>query len=244
MKKLPIFLVIGAFAFIASLSSSCKKTVFVHDTVVNTVIHRDTVVVPPPPTVYNIPMDTLHWTLVQFTSLTNASYFPTDPSKFFKTDSSVVGYCSSSRQEYGLVSAQTYDLNNRTVYIKWRSTGSGQFSTVHIFVSRDGLIVPDNQTSNLPARLPYYMTNLSSPVTFNASTVISEDTWYYTRIGVSESAYSSVTATGNYDDAGGTVVETKNGPMLNSAIGTIGIYDLDPYAGPGCHKEIREAIVK
>ena len=189
-------------------------------------------------------MDTLHWDLIQYMTLTNASYFPTDPTRFFKTDSSVIGYCSTARQEYGLVSAQTYDLTGRTVYIKWRSTGAGQFSTVHLFVSRDGLIVPDNQFSNTPDRLPYYMTNLSSVQTYNGSTVIADDAWYYTRISITATNYSTVTASNDYDDKGGTVVESKNGPLLNSAIGTIGIYDLDPYGGPQCRKEIREVTIK
>ena len=242
MKRLPFFLGIGIIGFLTTLSSSCEKTKYVYDTV--TVVHHDTVVLPPKPSVYSIPMDTLHWDLIQYMTLTNASYFPTDPTRFFKTDSSVIGYCSTARQEYGLVSAQTYDLTGRTVYIKWRSTGAGQFSTVHLFVSRDGLIVPDNQFSNTPDRLPYYMTNLSSVQTYNGSTVIADDAWYYTRISITATNYSTVTASNDYDDKGGTVVESKNGPLLNSAIGTIGIYDLDPYAGPQCRKEIREVTIK
>lgn len=235
MKKLLLFPFIGLTLFLLTLNSSCKK---------ETVAVTDTVFVPAPKETIMVPSDTLHWTLIQYNTLTNAFYYPSDPNKFLNSPDGVKGSCSIARQEYGLVTAQTYDLTNRTIYFKWKSSGSSQFSTVSLFVSRDGLILPDNQTGTGPERLPYYMTNLSSNGNFNGSISILDDTWYYTRVAVTASNYSSTTASGNYDDKGGTVVENKSGLLLNSAVGTIGIYDLDPYAGASCYKTIGELIIK
>jgi len=235
MKKLLLLSITGML--LLAFTTSCKK-----ETITKTV--HDTLYLPAPKTTITVPMDTLHWKLIQFNTLTNASYYPTDPTKFFKSPEGVKGYCSVTRQEFGLTTAETFDLAGRTVYFKWKTSGAGQFSTVALFISRDGLIVPDNQFSNTPDRLPYYMTNLSTTTTFNGSLLIAEDTWYYSRIAVSGGNYTCTTSTSDYDDKGGTVVETKSGPLLNSAIGTIGIYDLDPYAGTSCFKVAGELIIK
>lgn len=246
MKKSFIIILFPTLAFLLFGNSSCKKTSTVN--IYDTIVVRDTVYVPAPFTEINVSSDTSNWDLIQYSGGfpgPNSISFPAyGAGRFEITPEGIKGYCQTARITYGLVTTKTYDFKNHNIYLKWKSNGASQFSTVHIHLSKNGIMLPDNYFSNTPSRLNYYMTNLSSPSSYNGSTIIQDNVWYYTRISISETQYSTKTCTGNYDDQGGTLVESKVGPLLLSTIGTIGIYDLDPYAGTSCYKVVGEFKIK
>jgi hypothetical protein len=92
-----------------------------------------------------------------------------------------------------------YPIANKTLYFKWKANGGGDFMGIFpmVFTDSNSWITP------------YYMTNLTTDHIYLDSYLITEDMWYYTRIIMGSTTYIATTATGNYDNSGGTVVQTK-----------------------------------
>lgn len=88
-------------------------------------------------------------------------------------------------------------IMDKTIYLKWKATDNGHFMNVSIHLHADTTI----WTS------AYRMMNLTTNRSADGSQVISDDTWYYTRIVVSASQALSTTAAENYDNNGGTLIQ-------------------------------------
>jgi hypothetical protein len=113
-----------------------------------------------------------------------------------------------------------YPIANKTFYFKWKANGGGNFMGVG----------PEIFTDSISRIFPYYPTNLTTHHSYWGSYVITQDMWYYTRFIIDSTTYTATTATGNYDNAGGTVVQTKTAPLDNDyRYFLFGIWDC--YAG-------------
>ena len=93
------------------------------------------------------------------------------------------------------------DLQNsimsKTVYLKWKANGNVNVG-VDIYTKSDNLISAGCAL------------NLATDNTVSGLVLISENTWYYTRISVSSENISSITSTGNYDNKGGEVISSTS----------------------------------
>ncbi|MBV6342060.1 VCBS repeat-containing protein [Candidatus Magnetobacterium casense] len=108
----------------------------------------------------------------------------------------------------------SYDFTAAETYIKWKAHGAGGYMKVAVGVGNT-----DNNTA----------TTLSASTvrSVNGSTVIADDTWYYTRIRFSPDSkyYLTATATGNYDNAGGTeIIHTDDSVASSTPFQTGVIY--------------------
>jgi hypothetical protein len=92
---------------------------------------------------------------------------------------------------------QIYSINNAVLYVKWMANGGGGYMRV------GPEIYSDNWSFTHPN-----LTNLSTYHSYMGSYVITEGTWYYTRFVINSSTSTCITATGNYDIAGGIVVQS------------------------------------
>ncbi len=133
----------------------------------------------------------------------NASIVSTSDGVAFKNS----GY----QQEIQAISKSRYDLRNATVYIKWKvHSSSGNYSDCGVGV---GWLYVDELSeldvysgaaagASIPTHGPWFTTDYATAY----SVAVSNDTWYFTRIKISlDKSVEVVTATNNFDDAGGTV---------------------------------------
>ncbi|MBF0519093.1 MAG: hypothetical protein HQK92_05155, partial [Nitrospirae bacterium] len=145
-----------------------------------------------------------------------------------------VGY----RQGAGLWTTNTYNLVGTETYIKWLAYGSGYMS-VNAGISYDWL--SDNSINT---------TGLTTDHSYSGSTVISDNTWYYTRIKLnSDRTYTVVTATSNYDDSGGTTIKSSSGTYSGSSWSSYQSAHVmvgfgDNYGGTSAYVVVGESVIK
>ncbi len=89
------------------------------------------------------------------------------------------------------------DFVDSDVYVKWKVNGEDDFNRYGLWISKmlsAGAFTTDHSEGG--------------------STVIDNDTWYYTRMSVvADQSYSTATCTGNYDDEGGSVIYDDSGQL-------------------------------
>ena len=119
------------------------------------------------------------------------------------------------------------DLNfcNKVVYFKWKGFGSGQYAGFVPQIKYDPF-----SNDGSPAIQGVDLGIFTVNTTFGGSVLIQENTWYYTRIvPISGSDnYHVITATGNYNNAGGTTISTTTIPIYRKN-GYIAFRIGDPY---------------
>ena len=115
-------------------------------------------------------------------------------------------------------------VKNTTLYIKWKAFTAGQFTNLNIdlYYHKDASAPEAFQRMDL--------TNFTAISSYNGSTIAAQNTWYYTRVRFLDGTFTSVTATGNYDSNGGSVVETLNKSIQLHA-GWISFLNGDAYGG-------------
>lgn len=118
---------------------------------------------------------------------------------FEKTDEGLKIFGSNNEVTKAIhpVSITNSSLTNKSIYLKWKVNGNGSFQVV---------------TANLIADTTNWssagqMLNLTTNYSVTDSKVISGNIWYFTRIIVTPNSAKSVTATENYDNLGGTVIQ-------------------------------------
>ncbi len=149
-------------------------------------------------------------------------------------------YGSGYRQGAAILANFAADFSNATVYIKWMANGGvgNSYMGVNPMVGNvDG-----------SGWIGYTWMDMTTHHSWTGSVVIPEDTWLYTRLDVNpDRTWRGVTATGNYDDLGGTVFNNKVfGPMLQSdwhfvQTGRIGLVLGDNYSGTAAWMLVGEA---
>ncbi|GEM_PF-1446802 len=126
-----------------------------------------------------------------------------------------------------------YPIANKTIYIKWKANGGGDFMGCG----------PTIFTDSVTWTFPYYPTNLTTHHSYLNSYVITNDLWYYTRIFLTTTSYTATTATGNYDNLGGAIVQTKTA-TLDRNYTSLGFGLWDTYAGTTPYAILGEARIQ
>lgn len=127
-----------------------------------------------------------------------------------------------------------YPITNKTIYVRWKANGGGDFM---------GVFPITMFTDSVAWVFPYYPTNLTTHHSYLSSYVIAENLWYYTRCVLTSTSYTTTTATGNYDNLGGTVVQTKTA-SLDHNYQYFGFGIVDTYAGTTPYAILGEARIE
>ncbi len=132
------------------------------------------------------------------------------------------------------VPVSSYPIIGKTVYMKWKANGGGGFMGVGPF------IVTDTTAMTAPSA---QMTNFTTSYSYAGSYLITNDMWYYSRMVINTTSFSVTTATGNYDNQGGTLVQTQTGtltPIYNVLM--FGIWDT--YSSTAAYAILGEARIE
>jgi hypothetical protein len=176
-----------------------------------------------------VPLTATNWDCFRVLSQT---YTAPAPGKFEFTGEGVKGFGEAYRHGCFLVTTGHWDVNNRTIYMKWKGNDGGQFCGFVISLVYNGGVTS------------YKDLNLtSSPTSWDGSVIVSNDVWYYTSVKFTNGAYLTKTATGNYAENGGTVVETRNGTAAETKA-HISLRNGDPYAGAASYVVVGELKIK
>jgi hypothetical protein len=154
------------------------------------------------------------------------------PGKFEFTAEGVKGFGEQYRHGCFLITTGHWDINNRTLYMKWKGNDGGQFCGFVVSLVYNGGVT-NYKDLNLT----------SSPTSYEGSIIVSNDTWYYTSVKVTNGQYTTKTATGNYAENGGTVIENRSG-TLEMTEGHISLRNGDPYAGAASYVVVNELKIK
>ncbi len=225
-----LILFIGVLV-IGSTISSCTKTVEVikHDTTTNLVQAVDT----------SFLMLAPNWDAYSYTNAGGTYQLTPGATTYNSTAEGVKFIGQSYRLGARLQTKNEIRFNGKTIYYKWKVVGGGQYVDIVPQIKYD-------KTSNdgLPAIQGVDLSFLSLNGTFNGSTQVSENTWYYTRVAPVNGSdnYTVITASGNYDNKGGTLVLSKVIPIYTKA-GYIGIRIGDPYGATNAYGILGECKV-
>ncbi|MBF0099928.1 MAG: DUF1566 domain-containing protein, partial [Desulfobacterales bacterium] len=139
-------------------------------------------------------------------------------------------YGSGSRRGNYLVSKNFYNFSGKEIYIKWKANGNGTYMG-------PGVLISNTASAG----------GFTTAWSFNGSKVISNDTWYYTRFTINtDKTVNAVTATSNYDNAGGSVFHTENTTVSTERwhlveTGNIMLVLWDNYGSTGSYIVLNEA---
>jgi hypothetical protein len=117
-------------------------------------------------------------------------------------------------------------IQGKTIYVKWKANGAGDFAAYVIQLKYD-----PSKTDSEPPVQNVDLASFSSKNAIATTTLIVNDTWYYTRISPAATAdkYQVVTATNNYDNKGGSVLVTKEVSVYTKH-GYLGFRIGDPFS--------------
>jgi hypothetical protein len=200
----------------SATNSSCKKTV------TETVVNIDTFLVRSVDTTFI--MNAQNWNCFDYQTL---SLLDSGSSTFHTTSEGVKFYGQAFRYGARLQSKSELGFFEKTIYFKWKGAGNGQLAIFVPQIKYDALS-NDNTPANQGVDLGLYAVNGS----VTGSVSITENTWYYTRVIpiAGTDNYRVVTASGNYNNSGGTVIADTIIPIYTKS-GYPGIRIGDPFGG-------------
>jgi hypothetical protein len=149
------------------------------------------------PTTSTIPLTVSSWRLWIFN--VPPFYAPPGIGVFEETAEGLKFYESVWRGGAIIFTNSDYPFAGKTLYAKLKFNGGATFGDAGIGISFSCTTEPCGYER---------LVNLSTGNSYNGSTRISDNTWYFVRSAINSSGFISVTATGNYDDQGGTIVQT------------------------------------
>ncbi len=117
-----------------------------------------------------------------------------------------------------LITEIEHNLNGKTVYIKWKAFGGNSFMGICPFIANNCYTNPYDTRKELG------FLSIGNP--YNQFLLVSNDTWYYTRLKFSGNSVSSSTCLNNYSDRGGNIVQEMKVNNVNP-IGRFGVYLTD-----------------
>lgn len=201
MMCLRLFVVINIIIFSFS-NSSCKK-----ETITNTI--KDTVLVRAVDTTFTINANSWNCFSYQTLGLIDSGatrYFTTAEGIKFMGQAYRLGARVQIKSELGVY--------NKVIYFKWKGYGAGQFAGFVPQIKYDPF-TNDGAPQIQGVDLALYSVN----GTFGGSVQVQENVWYYTRVVpvFGSDNYQVITATGNYNNLGGTVIATKNTPVYTKS---------------------------
>jgi len=212
-----------SFIVIIFTTGSCKK-----DTVTNTVLVRavDT----------NFVMNAKSWNCFSYLTL---NLLDSGATKYFTTSEGVKFMGQSYRNGSRIQIKSEMGFYNKVVYFKWKGYGVGQFAAFVPQIKYDPLTNDSN-----PAIQGVDLGVFSVNGTFAGSTQIQDNVWYYTRMVpvAGSDNYQVITATNNYNNAGGTVILSTTIPVYTKA-GYIALRMGDPYGSTTAYGVIGECRI-
>jgi hypothetical protein len=106
-------------------------------------------------------------------------------------------------------------IKDRTIYYKWKLHGLGGYSAAIPALKYNPLTNDGYYSQNQGV----FFSHLSTGGTLQGSTQVDNDVWYYTRVKAVRGTnnYEAVTASQNYDNAGGVVILTKTVPVYTKS---------------------------
>jgi len=178
-------------------------------------------------------MDTTNW---KYFSDSDMKYHAPAAKEYEKTANGLKFYSLAYRKTGHLHSVASFSLDSsREVRLKWMASGLGGFMGAH-----PGLWDP---TGTKPAQV-YDVGYLSTGNAYGGSVLISENVWHFTRTTYNAGTYKTITATGNYDDKGGVMIQTKTGTYATGKKYNLSFRQGDPHKGPGPYIVLGDASIK
>ncbi|MCA9731128.1 hypothetical protein KC799_03305 [candidate division KSB1 bacterium] len=87
--------------------------------------------------------------------------------------------------------------DEKQIYLKWKTEDNGTFMSVILYLLSD--------TTSFSSMFP--LLNLTTEYAAEGSTVITDNTWYYTRVEFHNNEITSITSIEKYDDNGGLIIQ-------------------------------------
>ncbi|GAC1707969.1 MAG: hypothetical protein NVS9B7_22520 [Flavisolibacter sp.] len=216
--------------------TSCTKEV-IHDTTLqikhdttikiirDTIIHNDTALVIAKDTVFS--MDVNSWNLFDYVSHTNLAPGPTT---YLNTSEGIKFFAQGYRIGSRLQIKSEVGFKDKTIYYKWKVNGAGAFCAYAVQIKY-------NPTTNdgTPAiegeDLVIFSVQNTSGGTYP---LIQDNVWYYTSVKpiLGTDNFNIITATGDYDNKGGSVFFSKIVPIYTKH-GYMAIRIGDPFSSSG-----------
>ena len=207
-------------------SSSCKKTV----TVTNTV--KDTVLVRAVDTTFL--MNAKSWNCYSFQTL---ALIDSGATRYSTTAEGIKFMGQAYRLGTRLQIKSELGFYNKVIYFKWKAYGAGQFASYALQVKWDPF-------TNDPMIQGVDLGLFSVGNPFGGSVLIQDNVWHYTRLVpvIGSDTYQVITATGNYNNLGGTTISTTNVQVYTKS-GYIGIRMSDNYASTAAYGILGECKI-
>ncbi|MEK8016257.1 MAG: BACON domain-containing protein, partial [Candidatus Parabeggiatoa sp.] len=141
-------------------------------------------------------------------------------------------YGSESGHGNGIMSKDRFDFRGTETLIKWQVNSFEQYSA----------LLPHLKSLTGSALLSErFTTHHTEP----GATLISDKTWYYTKITVNrDSSYTAITAQDDYDINGGFVIHSQFGTFNGAQDGYVAIYLADNDAGQLAYLTLGEVKIK
>jgi hypothetical protein len=208
-------------------SSSCKKKI-ITNTITDTVLVRavDTTFI----------MNAKSWNCYSYQSL---ALIDSGATKYFTTAEGIKFMGQAYRLGTRIQIKSELGFYNKVIYFKWKGYGAGQYAAFVPQIKYDPLTndgVPPIQGVDLAL--------FSVGNTFGGSTLIQENVWYYTRIVPVPGSdnYQVITATGNYNNMGGTTISSTSIPIYTKS-GYIALRMGDCYGSTNAYGVIGECKI-
>jgi hypothetical protein len=225
--RLLTFILLSAFSIL--MFTSCDK-----DTEVIT--KTDTVYIRSIDTVFK--MNAASWKAFSYQTLT---IIDSGATSFFTTTDGVKMVGQGFRLGIRLQTLSEVGFVNKSVYWKWKVAGNGLFAAVVPQLKWDPT-TGDGSTPNPGQGIDFDIFHVNG--TLAGSTLVTENTWYYTRMTpvAGTDNYQIVTSTTNYNNQGGTVISTKTIPIYTKS-GYIAIRLADNYGSTNANLILGECKI-
>lgn len=187
----------------------------------------------------SIPMSTSYW---RYYSRLPQRYISPGPGVLETVSEGLKFYADGYRASVVVHSVAAYDLRGKTIYIKWKPNGANDYMGISLYLSTNSSFPPELGSEATTIHLP--STGWTTDHSFNGSIVLQHNVWYYTRAVVTSSAYvTAYTAQWNYDNLGGTLVDSTT-KYMSSTVVTPCIGLGDSYAGTAAYIIVGEVRIE
>ena len=134
--------------------------------------------------------------------------------RYFTTSEGLKGMGQAFRLGIRLQTISEVGIVNKNVYFKWKIAANGLFAAVVPQLKYD-----PTTNDGIPPIMGVDFAIFHVNGTLANSTLITENTWYYTRLSpvAGTDNYQVVTSTGNYNNLGGTVISSKSIPVYTKS---------------------------
>lgn len=210
------------------LTTSCTKT----ETITKVETKTDTLQVAAKDTTFA--MDVSGWDF-----FTYPAFLSPGVSTYTNTAEGIKFFAQAPRTGARLQVKNEVGFKDKTLLYKWKATGGGQFTDIVLSVK----YVPTTGDGD-PAIQGVDLEKYSVVQSYNGSILVQPDTWYYSRVSAQKGTnnYQVITATGNYDNKGGTQIAAKIIPIYTKH-GYPAIRLGDPYAGSAANAVLGECKI-